>query len=145
MKFQYKTINICNLKTNTENPDTFLITMAAVKRSKPSTLSERKYFGYTYIDTFAVALMHEFTHFNNYHTFWPEGWKDREDRDGDDIPDRLESEMGFNPEKKLTYWEEMNEYIGDDEEFLTLESTYDYQIGTYDKYDWAKPGKNWPE
>jgi hypothetical protein len=139
----YKTINICDLKTTTWNPDTFWVQLPAVKRSKSSTLSERNFFPYTYIDTFAIAVMHEFTHFNNFHTFWPEGWKESEDKDEDFIPDRLESDMGFHPGKKQTYWQEID--LGGDEEFLTLESTYDYEIGTYDEYDWANPGKNWPE
>lgn len=141
----YKTINICNLKTGSEDPDTFLITLPAVKRSIPSTLSARNYFTYTYIDTFAVVVMHEFTHFNNFHTFWPDGWKESEDRDDDFIPDRLEPEMGFDPEKRQTFWVDVDLGPGGDEEFLTLESTYDYQVGTYDKYDWARPGKNWPK
>ncbi|OPY66168.1 MAG: hypothetical protein A4E62_02545 [Syntrophorhabdus sp. PtaU1.Bin002] len=139
----YKTINVCNLRTNTWNPDTFYAELPAVKRSKPSTLSERNYSPYTYIDTFAVAVMHEFTHFNNFHAFWPEGWKESEDSDEDDIPDRLESEMGFRPDMKQTYWREVD--LSGDEELLTLEATYDYQVGTYDEYDWAKPGKNWPK
>ena len=139
----YKTINVCNLKTNTADPDTFLIKLPAVKQSVLSTLSERNFLSYTYIDTFAVALMHEFTHFNNFHTFWPDGWKESEDRDEDDIPDRLEAGMGFEPVVKQTYWRDFE--LTDDEEFLTLEATYDYQVGTYDKYDWAKPGKNWPQ
>jgi len=139
----YKTINVCNLKTNTWNPKTFYAELPAVKRSKPSTLSERNYFSYTHIDTFAVAVMHEFTHFNHFHTFWPEGWKEHQDLDGDDLPDRLEPEMGFHPGKKQTHWAGVD--LSDDEEFLTLEATYDYRTGTYDRYDWAKPGKNWPE
>jgi len=137
----YKTINICNLKTNTWDSDTFWVRLPSVKRSKPSTLSERNFFVYTHIDTFAVDVMHEFTHFNNSHTFWPDGWKENQDRDEDDIPDRLEPEMGFDPGKKQTYWQEFD--LGGDEEFLTLESTFDYQTGTFDEYDWGKPGKNW--
>lgn len=139
----YKTINICNLKTNTWDPDTFYVKLPAVKRSKPSTLSGRGFLAYTYIDTFAVDVMHEFTHFNNFHTFWPGGWKEIEDRDKDDIPDRLEEGMGFRPDMKQTYWRDVD--LGGDEEFLTLEATYDYQIGTFDTYDWARPGKNWPK
>ena len=139
----YKTINVCNLKTNTWDPDTFYAELPAVKRAIPSTLSARNFFSYTYIDTFAIAIMHEFTHFNNFHTFWPGGWISSEDADADDIPDRLESEMGFRPGVKQTYWEGVD--LGGDEEFLTLESTYDYQAGTYDEYDWARPGKNWPK
>lgn len=138
----HKTVNVCDLKTNTWEPNTFWVKMPAVKRSNPSTLSERNFLAYTFIDTFAVAVMHEFTHFNNYLTFWPDGWKENEDTDGDDIPDRLELGMGFLPSKKQTYWSDHD--LSDDEEFLTLEATYDYRIGTYDKYDWAKPGKNWP-
>ncbi|MCX8110068.1 MAG: helix-loop-helix domain-containing protein [Syntrophorhabdaceae bacterium] len=139
----YKTVNVCNLETNTWDSGTFFVQLPAVKRSKASTLTERNYFPYTYIDTFAVAIMHEFTHFNNFLTFWPDGWKESEDRDGDDIPDRLELGMGFDPNKKQTYWDGVD-LIGD-EEFLTLEATYDYQVGTFDEYDWAKPGKNWPK
>jgi len=139
----YKTINVCDLKTNTWDPDTFYVKMPAVKRSIPSTLSGKSYLDYTYIDTFAVDIMHEFTHFNNFHTFWPEGWKESEDRDGDDIPDRLEPGMGFSPDLKQTYWQGVD--LSGDEEFLTLEATYDYKTGTYDEYDWARPGKNWPK
>ena len=139
----YKTINVCNLKTNTWDPDTFYVKLPAVKRSKPSTLSGRGFLAYTYIDTFAIDIMHEFTHFNNFHTFWPDGWKESEDSDKDDIPDRLEMGMGFLPGVKQTYWQDVD--LGGDEEFLTLEATHDYQLGTYDKYDWAKPGKNWPK
>ena len=139
----YKTINICNLKTNTWDSDTFWVQLPSVKRSKPSTLSEQHFLAYTYIDTFAVDVMHEFTHFNNFHTFWPDGWKEDQDRDQDDIPDRLEPEMGFDPTKKQTYWQGFD--LNGDEEFLTLESTFDYQTGTFDEYDWAKPGKNWPK
>jgi hypothetical protein len=139
----YKTINICNLKTNTWDSDTFWVQLPSVKRSKPSTLSEQHFLAYTYIDTFAVDVMHEFTHFNNFHTFWPDGWKEDQDRDQDDIPDRLEPEMGFDPKKKQTYWQGFD--LNGDEEFLTLESTFDYQTGTFDEYDWAKPGKNWPK
>jgi len=138
----YKTINICNLKTNTWDPDTFYAEIPVFKRSIPSTLSGRNFFSYTYIDTFAVDVMHEFTHFNNFHTFWPQGWKESEDKDKDDIPDRLEKGMKFRPDMKQTYWQEID--LNGDEELLTLEATYDYQAGTYDEYDWAKPGKNWP-
>jgi len=139
----YKTINICNLKVNTWDPDTFYVELPAIKRSIPSTLSGRSYLKYTYIDTFAVDVMHEFTHFNNFHTFWPQGWKESEDRDKDDIPDRLEEGMRFRPDMKQTYWRETD--LGGDEELLTLEATHNYQAGTYDEYDWAKPGKNWPK
>lgn len=139
----HKTINVCNLRTNTWDPDTFYVELPAIKRSIPSSLSGRNFFSYTYIDTFAVDVMHEFTHFNNFHTFWPQGWKESEDTDKDDIPDRLEEGMNFRPDMKQTYWREFD--LGGDEELLTLEATYDYQAGTFDEYDWGKPGKNWPK
>ncbi len=139
----YKTINVCNLKTNTWNPDTFYVELPAIKRSIPSTLSGRRFLSYTYIDTFAVDVMHEFTHFNNFHTFWPDGWKSAEDTDKDDVPDRLEEGLGFRPGVKQTYWQDVD--LNGDEELLTLEATYDYRVGTFDEYDWARPGKNWPK
>ncbi|WP_460175929.1 hypothetical protein [Thermodesulfovibrio hydrogeniphilus] len=155
---QYKTINVCNLSKNTDNPQTFQITIPAIKLSLPKTLQERNFFTYTYIDTFAIIVMHEFTHFLNNHNFWTTGYDPIFDRDGDSIPDRVEPELGLDPKKKLSYWQDMlmeikptNDvlnpfeviYYSDDEELLTLSSTYEYQIGTFDKYDWAKPGKNW--
>ncbi len=155
---QYKTINVCDLSKNTDDPQTFQITIPAIKLSIPKTLQERNFFTYTYIDTFAIIVMHEFTHFLNNHNFWTTGYDPIFDRDGDSIPDRVEPELGLDPKKKLSYWQDqfmeikptgdvLNPfeviYYGDDEELLTLSSTYEYQIGTFDEYDWAKPGKNW--
>ncbi len=54
--------------------------------------------------------------------------------------------MDFSVSKFQTYWEDDPDFknIGGDEEFLAYESTYDYQIGSNDRHDWGKPGKNWP-
>lgn len=153
--YLFKTIHICNL---TEKADRdFKITIPLVSRSDRSTLTEKKLVDYTHIDTFAVIVMHEFAHFNHYHTWWSgktREQREREDKDpnpnggiGDGIPDRLEVDMGFDPVKFQTYWGEDEDFknINGDEEFLAYESTYDYPIGKFDNYDWGKPGKNWTE
>ena len=146
--YLFKTIHVCNLTEKT-NRD-FRITIPLVNRTVPSTLTEKKLVTYTYIDTFAVIIMHEFAHFNHYHTWWSGKTlqqREQEDKDSDGIPDRLESEMGFDSNKFQTYWGDDEDFrnINGDEEFLAYESTYDYPIGKYDNYDWGKPGKNWPE
>ncbi|MDI6714473.1 MAG: hypothetical protein QMD43_05540 [Thermodesulfovibrio sp.] len=144
--YLFKTIHVCNL---TEKADKdFKITIPLVNRNVPSTLTEKKLVTYTHIDTFAVIIMHEFTHFNHYHTWWRGKTPQKisqEDKDGDGVPDRLESAMGFDPAKFQTYWGDDEDFknINGDEEFLAYESTYDYPIGKYDNYDWGKPGKNW--
>jgi hypothetical protein len=140
----HKTINVCDLNRNlnVEDSKNFTIRLPAIKLSIPSTLQNRNFFTYTHIDTFAVIVMHEFTHFNNAHTFWTDGYVPEKDKDGDTIPDHIEPELGLNPKDKLTYWKDMLQGT-DDEELLTLEATYDYKPGKFDQYDWGKPGKNW--
>lgn len=141
---EHKTINVCDLNKNLEPQDQqdFTIRLPAIKLSVPSTLTSRNFLTYTHIDTFAVIIMHEFTHFNNALTFWTDGYNPEKDKDGDTIPDHIEPELGLNPEEKLTHWKDMLQGA-DDEELLTLQATYDYPIGKFDKYDWGKPGKNW--
>ncbi len=144
--YLFKAIHICNL-TEKVGGD-FKVTIPLVSRNDSSTLSEKKLISYTHIDTFAVLVIHEFTHFNHYHT-WLSGkspqQRNEEDNDGDGIPDRLEPDMKFDPKKFQTYWGEDEEFknINGDEEFLAYESTYNYPIGKFDEYDWGKPGKNW--
>lgn len=140
----HKTINVCDLNRNINVQDrkNFTIRLPAIKLSNPSTLQNRNFFTYTHIDTFAVIVMHEFTHFNNAHTFWTDGYVPEKDKDGDTIPDHIEPELGLNPKDKLTHWKDMLQG-NDDEELLTLEATYDYKPGKFDQYDWGKPGKNW--
>lgn len=140
----HKTINVCDLNRNLDVQDSknFTIRLPAIKLSNPSTLQNRNFLTYTHIDTFAVIVMHEFTHFNNALTFWTNGYVSDKDKDGDTIPDHIEPSLGLNPMERLTYWKDMLQG-NDDEELLTLEATYDYPIGKFDKYDWGKPGKNW--
>lgn len=144
--YLYKTIHICNLTEKVGG--NFTITIPLVSRNDLSTLKQKKLVSYSHIDTFAVLVIHEFTHFNNYHTWWfgkPVDYRGRMDKDGDGIPDHIEEDMGFDPKKYQTHWGEDEEFknINGDEEFLAYESTYEYPIGKFDEYDWGKPGKNW--
>lgn len=146
--YLFKTIHVCDL-TEKVGGD-FKITIPLVNRYDLSTLLEKKLVSYNYIDTFAVIIIHEFTHFNHYHTWWSgktEQQRAEEDRDHDGVPDRLEPSMDLDPTKFQTYWDHDEDFrdIYGDEEFLAYESTYDYPIGKFDQYDWGKPGKNWQE
>ncbi len=146
--YMYKTIHVCDLTKKLNKK--FSITFPAVSRSVPATLATKSWRSTTHIDTFAVLMRHEFIHFNAYHT-WREGkteaQMDLEDTDLDGVIDSLEPGMGFKVGKYQTYWGNDPQFknINGDEEFLAYESMYDYVDGTYDEYDWAHPGKNWPE
>lgn len=142
----FKAIHVCDL-TKKLGGD-FKITLPKVHRNAPSTLMTKQYVTYTHIDTFAVIVMHEFSHFNHYHTWWrgkPEALRNEEDKDIDGVPDRLEPAMKFDPKKYQTFWGDDPEFkdINGDEEFLAYESTFGYKVGDFDQYDWGKPGKNW--
>ncbi len=142
----FKAIYICDLTKKVGG--NFEVTIPLVNRYVPETLQRKKLVTYTHIDTFAVLVMHEFTHFNNFHTWWfgkSMEERERQDRDYDGVPDRLENEMGFDPNKFQTFWGDDEDFknINGDEEFTAYESTYDYPIGKFDTYDWGKPGKNW--
>jgi hypothetical protein len=145
--YMYKTIHICDLTAKLDNK--FSITFPKIKRSNPATHITKTYGTTTHIDSYAIIMRHEFTHFNAYHT-WREGktleQMDMEDTDQDGVPDSLEPGMGFEVGKFQTYWGNDPDWkrMGGDEEILAYESMYDYVFGTYDAYDWGKPGKNWP-
>ncbi|MHB8108819.1 MAG: hypothetical protein ACYDHW_02175 [Syntrophorhabdaceae bacterium] len=144
--YMYKTIHVCDLTQKLDN--TFEIFFPAVKRSIPATVTVKNLRKTRHIDTFAVLMLHEYLHFNAYHT-WREGktqtLMEAEDADRDGIPDNLEPDMKFDAGKFQTYWGNDPQWkkIGGDEEFLAYEAMYDYKDGTYDSYDWGKPGKNW--
>lgn len=145
--YLFKSIHICDFTAKLDRD--FSLKIPHVSRNVPATLYNlKKFISYTHIDTFAVIVMHEFTHFNHYHTWW-NGKSleemEKEDKDRDGIPDRLEDEMGFSPKLYQTYWGDDIDFknINGDEEFLAYESTYDYPIGKYDEHDWGVPGKNW--
>ena len=146
--YMYKTIHVCDLTAKLDNK--FSIRFPLIKRSNPATHTTKNYRTTTHIDSFAVIVRHEFIHFNAYHT-WREGktiqQMNAEDTDQDGIPDSLEAGMGFTVGKFQTYWGDDPDWkrMGGDEEILAYESMYDYAAGTYDAYDWGKPGKNWQE
>ena len=145
--YMYKTIHICDLTAKLDNA--FAMTFPSVKRSVPKTVTVKEYRTTRHIDTFAVIVRHEYIHFSAYHN-WRQGktmaQMEAQDKDLDGIPDHLEPGMEFDPDKFQTYWgwDPQWKKIGGDEEFLAYEAMYDYKDGTYDAYDWAKPGKNWP-
>jgi hypothetical protein len=143
----YKTIHVCDLSQKLGL--NFATTFPQLKRSVPATVTVKTKRTTKHIDTFAVIMRHEYTHFNAYHT-WREGktleQMNAADTDQDGIPDSLEPGMEFDETKFQTYWGNDPEWkkIGGDEEHLAYEAMYDYVDGTYDAYDWGKPGKNWP-
>ncbi|HOW54531.1 MAG TPA: hypothetical protein PLR60_07720 [Syntrophorhabdaceae bacterium] len=144
--YMYKTIHICDLTAKLDNK--FTIRFPRIKRTDPSTHVAKTYGTTTHIDSFAVLMRHEFIHFNAYHT-WREGktleQMNTEDADQDGIPDSLEPGMGFEAGTFQTYWGNDPDWkkMGGDEETLAYETMSEYTAGTYDQYDWGKPGKNW--
>lgn len=144
----FKTVHICDFTEKLDRQ--FALTVPRVSRRDLSTLETYQLLTFTYIDTFAVAVLHEFAHFNHHHTWWsgkPPEQQAREDVDHDGIPDRLEREMGFIVPKFQTFWGDHDDFknINGDEEFLAYETAYDYPVGKFDEHDWGKPGKNWME
>jgi hypothetical protein len=104
-----------------------------------------------YIDLFAAALLHEYQHKK-----FDEGWRSKplaevleEDRDQDGIPDMIErrGDMRFIVGMKQSWFHDdpKLKIIEYDEEWLAYENMNSYVDGIYNKYDWAKPGKQWPE
>ena len=101
------------------------------------------------IDTYATAIIHEFTHWQAYHN-WKHGKTNdqlhAEDSDKDGVPTTAEPGFGFDPDKFQTHMANHPELknIGGDEEWLAYMSMSEIKFGTLDKYDWGRPGKNWP-
>jgi hypothetical protein len=103
----------------------------------------------TYIDTFAVAIIHEYTHWLVYHNYRhgkPPAQIAAEDTDKDGLPDKVEPGYNLDPGKYLTHLlgHPTLGTIEGDEEWLAYSSMSEIKIGTLDKYDWGRPGKNWP-
>lgn len=102
----------------------------------------------TYIDTFATTVMHENEHVRLYE-MWKMGKSEAqlaaEDSDGDGVPDAKEEQFGFNPAAKQT-WLSSGETakIKYDEEWLCYEAMRGHRPNSLDKYDWSRPGKQWP-
>ena len=111
----------------------------------------------TGIDTFAVACLHENAHMTHFLQWWkPYRTEDKFldsnknnilddkekalDKDGDLVPDALEEGLHLDPHNRNTYGIGPN---GDDEEALCWFAEAKWKVGSADKEDWAKPGKQW--
>lgn len=139
---------ICNLR-NLGDDFPFV-----AKKDNNGTLGEVKVYG---IDTFAVACRHENGHYSHSQTWWKQyrtvdKFKDTNrngildakeqllDKDGDLVPDAIESGLGLDPNNINTFGIGPK---GDDEELLCWMEETKWQIGSANSKDWAKPGKQW--
>jgi hypothetical protein len=134
-------ITICDL---TKFGPRMKLTYPKVERTVPATLKTKHKATTEGIDTFAVAVLHEFQHLKDYHAMKKD--LDKPDGDGDGIPDFLEKSMGFDKTQFQTFFGNDPEFkkIGGDEEFMAYEAMFGYTPGIYDAYDWGLPGRNWP-
>lgn len=124
------------------------------KTYKNNIMSNVKVYG---IDTFAITCTHENAHYQHYQNWWKQfrttnkfqdtnrngilDIKEQDlDKDGDLVPDAIEPKNGLNPNNKNTYGIGPD---GNDEEFLCWEAETKWSIGSANKEDWAKPGKQW--
>ncbi|NNG02144.1 MAG: hypothetical protein HKM93_22360 [Desulfobacteraceae bacterium] len=140
--------HICNLR-NLGDDFPFI-----AKKDNNSSLGEVKVYG---IDTFAVACRHENAHYTHSQSWWKQyhtadKFKDTNrngildtqeqllDKDGDLVPDSIESGLGLDPSNKNTFGIGPD---GDDEELLCWMAETVWKIGSADSADWAKPGKQW--
>ncbi len=133
----YKTIHICDLA---KLGPTFALRYPLIYR-----FWNPKFKGFRvthFIDTFGVAVIHEFFHWRAYHN-WKRG-RTFTDADNDGVPDHLEPGMNLRPDRQQTYLPVTLKLIQYDEEWLAYETMRNFQPGTYKKYDWAYPGSQWP-
>ncbi len=138
----YRTIHVCDLaKFGSE----FSINYPILQHKNPG----KKFLGYqtsTGIDTFAAIILHENVHLKIFNQ-WKIGKTLAQlkalDADRDGLQDTAEPGLGFDPDQYRTYLPHFTEVDGD-EEWLAYEIQSGYKNGTYDAYDWARPGKNWP-
>ena len=107
-----------------------------------------------YIDTFAVSIIHEYQHYldDMRWDFYRLQFVHPElDKDKDGIPDTEEPRLRFYSGSFQTYcpfpaFHDLNGVcigldLGGDEEWIAYESMRTYSPGSYDRYDWACPGK----
>lgn len=103
------------------------------------------------IDVFAITVVHEGAHKDNYKRWWPNGRLKADcsreigagsnyqyDCDNDDIPDRVEpnEKPKLDPSKLDSY------NIGqNDDEYMSYYAERNWKKGTADKEDWSFPGK----
>lgn len=154
----HKMITVCDLATictkNAGGTQTtpFSIEFPLLRRVGHGAGTTGKFDGWQavkYIDLFASGLIHEYHHLL-YDMTWRAGKSVAqiiaEDGDHDGIPNSLEPEMGFDPSLTQTFLahDPVLSALQYDEEWLAYESQRIYHNGIYDAYDWAKPGKQWP-
>jgi hypothetical protein len=143
-KFGYKTIYVCDL--GTFSPP-FNLVLPVIDRSTAAKVTgTRRTKG---IETFAVAVRHEFEHFLVDHNLWsgvPVANRPAKDHDADGLPDAQESGLGFDPAKFQTFLGMHPKWkgIGGDEEWMAHETLKDIAPGSMDKLDWGHPGAQWP-
>ena len=102
-----------------------------------------------HIDTFARAVIHEFVHWQCYHNFRYGRTLEQmkaADSDRDGLPDTAEPQFHFDPSVFQTHMAAHPELkkIGGDEEWLAYTSMSEIPMGIYNRYDWGKPGSQWP-
>ncbi len=144
-RFGYKTLLVCDISRL--KPNAFELVFPLLDRN-----AARKFSGMRKvrnIDTFAVAVLHEYQHFLTDHNWYskisPEQLA-KVDADADGIPDDMEPGLNFDPKIFQTYFanDPKLKNINGDEEWLAYEIMREHAPGSLDKYDWARPGNQWP-
>jgi hypothetical protein len=88
------------------------------------------------IDHYASTVLHEWTHLENYHDWWPKGYDRSKDADRDLVPDDREAAYGMNPTMKDTYGLGFR-----DCEVPAYLQEHTWINGTCNHEDWSDPGK----
>ncbi len=88
------------------------------------------------IDHYASTVLHEWTHLENYHDWWPEGYDRSKDADGDLVPDTREASYGMNPTMRDTFGLGFR-----DVEVPAYLQEHTWPNGSCNSQDWSDPGK----
>lgn len=111
------------------------------------------------IDLYAVTVRHEDHHIQDYSSWWPNNYVPSQDSgDGDTIPDSIESTLSHgNPPYPYGHaeWYDSTKYATyadhfgygpdgwNDSEDHTMHYQDFWEIGSANREDWSKPGKQW--
>ncbi len=142
-KFGYKVVFICDLSRLTTP---FELVFPLLDRNAPQKYSGMR--TVRNIDTFAVAVLHEYQHFLTNHNWYskisPQDLS-KKDKDKDGLPDHLEPGLNFKPTMFQTYFAKHPklQYVNGGEEWLAYEAMQGHKTGSFDKHDWARPGNQW--
>lgn len=88
------------------------------------------------IDHYASTVLHEWTHLENYHDWWPEGYDRSKDADRDLVPDDREAPYGMNPTMRDTFGLGFR-----DVEVPAYLQEHTWTNGSCNGEDWSDPGK----